>query len=275
MISNSILRYTRQTFSTNPVIFQCTVENVTMKYLKMLCGKLEVLWSAAMKASTSQADFRWDQLLSTKPFQGNCFDCFAKIKPFSGYFSAYGKDFTFALSKRWHTCKSARVWVPCKFKGDILLQISQGCMRRFYGICILIVHKAFVPRAENKRHCCWCCSGRKKLVSRWLSPCLGCTYTDIFESANFSLRIQNFPRPHVFIIRIQIEVNRPRIRMPANLQNDLRLMRKFYRQSSSITVSLTKLSYQTLFPSFNLFTGSNSSVRHGKISFKMSTRCSA
>ena len=85
MISNSILRYTRQTFSTNPVIFQCTVENVTMKYLKMLCGKLEVLWSAAMKASTSEADFRWDQLLSTKPFQGNCFDCFAKIKPFRGY----------------------------------------------------------------------------------------------------------------------------------------------------------------------------------------------
>ena len=256
----------------------------------MLCGKLEVLWSAAIKASTSQADFCWDQLLSTKPFQGNCFDCFAKIKPFSGHFSAYGKDFTFALSKSCDTCKSARVWVPCKFKGDILLQISQGCslkarigrdrmseinMPRFYGICILIVHKAFVPRAENKRHCCWCCSGRKKLVSRWLSPFPLCTYTDIFESAYFSLRIQNFPRPHVFTIRIQIEVNRPRIRMSANLQNDLRLMRKFYRQSSSITVSLTKLSYQTLFPSFNLFTGSNWSVRHGKISFKMSSRCSA
>ena len=93
----------------------------------ILCGKLEVLWSAAMKASTSQTDFCWDELLSTKRFQGNCFDCFAKIKPFSGYFSAYGKDFTFSLSKRWHTCKSARVWVPCKFKGDILLQISQGC----------------------------------------------------------------------------------------------------------------------------------------------------
>ena len=38
-------------------------------------------------------------------------------------------------------------------------------------------------------------------------------------------------------------------------------MRKFYRQSSSITVSPTKLSYQAL---FRIFTASNSSVRHWK-----------
>ena len=44
-------------------------------------------------------------------------------------------------------------------------------------------------------------------------------------------------------------------------------MRKFYRQSSSINVSLTILSYKALARSFNLFTESNSwhsSVRQGK-----------
>ena len=45
----------------------------------------------------------------------------------------------------------------------------------------------------------------------------------------------------------------------------LRLMRKLYRQSSAITVSLTTLSYQALFRSFNLFTASNLSVQHGII----------
>ena len=44
-------------------------------------------------------------------------------------------------------------------------------------------------------------------------------------------------------------------------------MRKFYRQSSSINVSPTKLSHKALARSFNLFAASNSwhsSVRHGK-----------
>ena len=43
-------------------------------------------------------------------------------------------------------------------------------------------------------------------------------------------------------------------------------MQKFYRQSSPMTVhvSLTKLSHQALFRSFNLFKASNSSVRHRK-----------
>ena len=71
-------------------------------------------------------------------------------------------------------------------------------------------------------------------------------------------------------IRIQLEFARPHISgftlsSSANLASVLRLMRTFYRQSSSsITVSPTKLPHQAVFRSFNLFTASNSFVLHGK-----------
>ena len=81
------------------------------------------------------------------------------------------------------------------------------------------------------------------------------TYPDSFESTNFSLRIQKFPRPHVSGLTLSSSTN---------WQSDLRLLQKFYRQYSSVNVSLRKLSHQALFRSFNFFTASNPSVLFGK-----------
>ena len=77
--------------------------------------------------------------------------------------------------------------------------------------------------------------------------------SNIFTSTR-SFQIE-FARPHVSGFTLSSS---------ANLESCPRLMRKFYLQSPSINVSLTKLSYQALVRFFNLFMASNSSVQHGK-----------
>ena len=104
---------------------------------------------------------------------------------------------------------------------------------------------------------------KKRPVSRAVHP-----------SKASSTRIRIFLNPQIIFadskiftstrIHIQIEFARPHVSgftrsSSANLWSDVRRMRKFYRLSSSITVSLTKLSQQALFRSFYLFTASNSS----------------
>ena len=83
--------------------------------------------------------------------------------------------------------------------------------------------------------------------SLWSSIHLGLVhaYPDIFESANFSLRIQKFPRPHVSVFKSNLPVHT----YPDSLSVRQLICKALsgscenhYRQSSSITVSLTKLS---------------------------------
>ena len=92
------------------------------------------------------------------------------------------------------------------------------------------------------------------------------TYPDSFESTNFSLRIQKFPRPHVSVFKSNLPVHTypDSLSVRQLIGKRSSALAKFYRQYSSVNVSLRKLSHQALFRSFNFFTASNPSVLFGK-----------
>ena len=79
-------------------------------------------------------------------------------------------------------------------------------------------------------------------------------YPDISESENFPLWIQKFPRPHVCGFTISSSANCKAI--SASCEQFLFMLQKICFSDNIVPPAL--------FRSFNLFTGSNSSVRHRK-----------